>query len=138
LMAMPDGKKVGIPYGWEKLVKNIEEAYPGQKEPVRKFTKILAKIREEMGRYPNRKLTLWDYLTKWWQFTTMLKYRKKTLQDVFDECGLSKESQAVLCANAGDLMLPPEKLSIFPYVGLFGGYNDGSFYPKKHFKYYVD
>ena len=138
LMAMPDGKKVGIPFGWDKLVENIEKAYPGEGPKVKKFTDILEKINQEMGQFPDRELSVWDYITKWWKFLTLLKYRKKTLQDVFDECKLSKESQAVLCANAGDLMLPPNKLSIFPYVGLFGGYNKGSFYPTKHFKYYVD
>jgi all-trans-retinol 13,14-reductase len=30
VMSMPDGKRVGIPYGFDNLVKNIEEAYPGQ------------------------------------------------------------------------------------------------------------
>ena len=30
-------------------------------------------------------------------------------------------------------MLPPENLSIFAYVGLFGGYNCGAYYPTKHF-----
>jgi len=136
-MSLPDGKKVFIPYGWEQLAENIESAYPGQGKNVKKLTNILDKIRKEMGRFPERKLNLWDYLTKWPQFLTLIKYRNKTLQEVFDECGLSKEAQLVLAAQAGDLMEPPEDLSIFPYAGLFGGYNTGSYYPTKHFSYYI-
>ncbi len=138
LMAMPDGKKVGIPYGFDKLVENIEKDYPGEKEKVEKFCKTIDDLRDEMARFPNRPLTLLDYVTKWPQFLKMIKYRKKTVQDLFDECGLSKEAQAILCANAGDFMLPPNRLSLFSYAGLFGGYNTGSYYPTKHFKYYVD
>ncbi|MEZ4087599.1 MAG: NAD(P)/FAD-dependent oxidoreductase [Candidatus Gracilibacteria bacterium] len=138
LMAMPDGKKVGIPYGFDKLVENIEKDYPGEKEKVEKFCKTIDDLRDEMARFPNRPLTLLDYITKWPQFLKMIKYRKKTVQDLFDECGLSKEAQAILCANAGDFMLPPNRLSLFSYAGLFGGYNTGSYYPTKHFKYYVD
>ena len=137
LMSMPDGQKVFIPYGWDQLAKNIDDAYPGQKKNVEKFTGIIARIRKELGQMPDRKLTLWDYATRWFHFLTLIRYRRKTVQDVFDECGLSKEAQLVLIANAGDLMEPPKDLSIFIYAGLFGGYNTGSYYPTKHFKYYI-
>lgn len=138
LMSMPDGKKVFMPYGWDNLAENIEKAYPGQGKNVEKFTKILDTIRREMGKFPERKLTAWDYLTKWPQFKALIKYRDKTVQDVFDECGLSKEAQLVLAAQAGDMMEPPEDLSIFPYAGLFGGYNTGAYYPTKHFSYFME
>lgn len=137
-MVMPDGKRVPIPYGFDKLAENIEQAYPGQGEKVRKFTRILEKIRRELRRMPDRKIKWWEFITKSWQVPTLLRYRTKTLQNVFDECGLSKEAQAVLIANAGDMMAPPDELSIFVYTGLFAGYNTGAYYPTKHFKYYID
>lgn len=137
VMAMPDGKKVRIPYGWDNLVNNVAEAYPDQKVAMEKFVGVLKKIREEFRFLPDRKLTWKDYL-KAFKVMTIIKYKKATVQDLFDECGLSKEAQAVLCANAGDFMEPPERLSLFMYVALFGGYNTGAYYPTKHFKYYID
>lgn len=138
-MVMPDGKTTKIPYGWEKLAENIEANYPGNKEAVQKFTGILAKIREQIGHFPAyRKVTILDYITKGHKLWYLLKYKNKTLQDVFDECGLSKEAQAVLIANCGDMMSPPEELSIFAYAGLFGGYNTGAYYPTKHYKHYIE
>lgn len=137
-MVMPDGKTVKIPYGFDKLVANIEAAYPGQGMPTKKFTDILAKIRTEMSSFPTGSISWLDYITKGYKFLTLLRYKNATLQDVFDECGLSKEAQAVLIANAGDMMSPPEELSVFSYAGLFGGYNTGAYYPTKHFRYYVD
>ncbi len=73
-----------------------------------------------------------------WRFLTLLRYRHKTLQQVFDECGLSREAQAVLIANAGNFMCPPRDLSILAYNGLFSGYNRGAYYPRKHFKHLID
>ncbi|MDP3989327.1 MAG: NAD(P)/FAD-dependent oxidoreductase [bacterium] len=138
-MAMPDGTQVGIPYGWDRLVKNIESAYPGQGEAVARFTNVLARIREEFRLFPDPEKVRWyDYVIKGWRFRTLLRYRHKTLQDVFDEQGVPKEAQLIMIANAGDMMEPPERLSIFAFAGLFGGYNTGAYYPTKHFKYYIE
>lgn len=137
-MVMPDGTRVKIPNGWDKLAENIEAAYPGEGEKVQKFTGILDKIRQEMGAFPAGKDIGWlDIVKNLHKFPALIKYRKKTLQDVFDECKLSQPAQAVLSANAGDMGESPDRLSIFPYAGLFGGYNTGAYYPKKHFKGYV-
>lgn len=136
-MVMPDGTTVMIPYGWENLIRNMVEKYPDQQKPMEKFVSVMKKVRDEFKYLPERKLTWRDYL-KAYKVPTLLKYRTATLQDLFNDCGLSKEAQAVLCANAGDLMAPPETLSVFAYIGLFGGYNTGAYYPTKHFKFYVD
>ncbi len=138
-MVMPDGKKVFIPYGYDKLVENIERAYPGQGKNVKKFTDILSRIRNEVKILPD-KIHWSEYfnLLKLWQFRTLWKYQNKTLQNVFDECHLSREAQAVLIAQAGDFMAPPNELSIFAYTGLFGGYNTGAYYPTKHFNHFID
>jgi phytoene dehydrogenase-like protein len=137
-MVMPDGKMVKIPYGFDLLVENIEKAYPGQGAPTKRFCDIMARIRTELSSFPFGKIRWWQYITDAYRFRTLIRYKNKTLQDVFDECGLSMEAQAVLIANAGDMMSPPEELSVFAYVGLFGGYNTGAYYPTKHFRYYVD
>ncbi|OHB25459.1 MAG: hypothetical protein A2542_00525, partial [Parcubacteria group bacterium RIFOXYD2_FULL_52_8] len=137
-MGMPDGKIVGIPYGFEHLVENIEKAYPGNRDSVRKFLNIIEKIRYEMVRVPDRDIRWWEYFTQGWKYLTLLKYKDKTLQQVFDECDLSKEAQAILCAQAADFMLPPGELSVFAFVGLFSGYNTGAYYPTQHYKTYFD
>lgn len=137
-MVMPDGKCVAIPYGFDKLAEHIDEAYPGQKAAVQKFTSIIEDIRLELRNLPDRKLSWTEILLNMLNFKTLIKYRNKTVQDVYDQCGLSKESQAILIAQAGDFMLPPEKLSFLAYIGLFAGYNTGAYYPTKHFKYYID
>ncbi len=138
VMSMPDGKRVGIPYDFGNLVKNIEEAYPGQGAAVKKFTDKIMAVRKEFAHLPARTWTIKDYATTWYKVLNLIKYQNATVQDLFNECGVARESQDVLMAGAGDFMECAEKLSFFAFAGLFGGYNTGSYYPTKHFKYYVD
>lgn len=138
VMSLPDGKRVKIPYGYENTIRNIETAYPGQKENLQKFFSILEELAQAITLLPDEGLPWKGLFTHPGQILKLSKYKSKSLQDVFDECNLSKEAQAILNANTGDLMCPPEKLSLFAYLGLFGGYNQGAYYPEKHFKFYVE
>ncbi|MEO8362594.1 MAG: NAD(P)-binding protein, partial [Vicinamibacteria bacterium] len=133
---LPDRKRVAIPYGYDRLARNIEAAYPGQGVRVQAFTNILDRLTAEVSQLPE-KFRWWQVPTMGWRFLTLIRYMGKTLQQVFDECGLSQEAQAVLIANAGNFMCPPKDLSILAYNGLFSGYNRGAYYPRKHFKYLV-
>ena len=133
---LPDRKRVAIPYGYDRLAHNIEAAYPGQGVRVRAFTNILDRLTAEVQQLPDR-VRWWQVPTMGWRFLTLIRYMGKTLQQVFDECGLSPQAQAVLIANAGNFMCPPRDLSILAYNGLFSGYNRGAYYPRKHFKHLV-
>jgi|CXWL01.1.fsa_nt_gi phytoene dehydrogenase-like protein len=133
---LPDGKRVAIPYGYDRLAANIEAAYPGQGARVAAFTNILDRLTAEVSQLPPS-IKLWQIPTLGWRLRTLIRYLNKTLQQVFDECGLSREAQAVLIANAGNFMCPPKDLSILAYNGLFSGYNRGAYYPRKHFKYLI-
>jgi all-trans-retinol 13,14-reductase len=133
---LPDRKRVAIPYGYDRLAANIEAAYPGQGAGVRAFTSILDRLTAEVSQLPST-IRWWQYPAMGWRFLTLLRYQHKTLQQVFDECRVGREAQAVLIANAGNFMCPPKDLSILAYNGLFSGYNRGAYYPRKHFKHLV-
>lgn len=138
-MVMPDGKAVFVPCGYDRLATALAEAYPDQPtDGLRGFLALLTQLMEEMGRLPRREIRWYDYLLTLPRVTTLWRYKAHTLQMAFDEFGLTREQQAVLCAQAGDFMLPPERLSLFAYIGLFGGYNTGAYYPTEHFRGYVD
>jgi phytoene dehydrogenase-like protein len=137
-MTLPDGKTVKIPYGYRKLIDNIESAYPGQRSSLQRFISLLEEFEREIQLIPKDSLHWWQKMQGALKCLTLLRSRYKTLQNVFEECKLSREAQAILSANTGDFMSPPEELSIFPYVGLFSGYNKGAYYPEKHFKFFVD
>ena len=68
----------------------------------------------------------------------MLRYRKATLQDVFDRFALPPEAQTLLALQWPDFMLPPRRLSFFAWVMLFAGYCRGAYYPTRHFEHVID
>jgi all-trans-retinol 13,14-reductase len=137
-MVMPDGKKIKIPYGFDQVIDSIESAYPGQRKNLVHFFSILDKITTGIAALPSSKKKWWKTLSEAFKVAPLIKYKNKTLQNVYDECHLSKEAQAILNANSGDLMSPPEKLSILAFHGLFKGYNGGAYYPEKHFKFFIE
>jgi all-trans-retinol 13,14-reductase len=134
-MIMPDGIRVKVPCGWKELQSNIEQAYP-QTTGLDAFFKIIKAIRKEAHALP-RTIHWWDYLLKGIFFPTLMQYRHASVQDVFDVCGVSLEAQTILAAQAGDFLLPPNKLSALFYVGLLGGYGTGAYAPTRSFSYYV-
>lgn len=134
---LPDGARIKTPYGYEKFIHNINTAYPGSEKQLVKFFAIIEQLKHEMGQFPVR-FSWWNYITDSLKYMTIIKYRNKTLQDLFDECGLPSTIQAILSANAGDFLSPPEELSVLAYAGLVGGYNSGAYYPTKHFKFFID
>jgi phytoene dehydrogenase-like protein len=135
-MIMPDGKRVKIPYGWTQLQNNIEQAYP-HTTGLDTFFKIVRAIRKETDALP-KTIHWWDYLLKGAFFPILIRYRHATVQDLFDACGVSLEAQTILTAQAGDFLLPPNKLSALFFVGLLGGYGTGAYAPARHFSYFVD
>lgn len=134
---LPDGKRIKTPNGFQKFAANINAAYPGSEKNLERFFTVLEKLYQEMGRLP-KKIHWWNYITDSLKFLTIVRYRNKTLQDLFDECGLPLQIQAILSGNAGDLMSPPEQLSLIAYAGLVGGYNSGAYYPTKHYKFFIE
>ncbi len=134
---LPDGKRIKTPNGFQKFAANINAVYPGHEKKVARFFHTLEKLYQEMGQLPH-KIQWWNYLTDCFKFLTLARYRNKTLQDLFNECALPLEIQTILSGNAGDLMSPPEQLSLLAYAGLVCGYNSGAYYPTKHYKYFIE
>lgn len=137
VIRMPDGKFVKLPNGFDKACDNIDAAYPGNRAGLEKFFTIMKALRAEFKNVP-KKITLGSVLTKGWSFRHVIKYRNATLQDIFNECKLLPEHQAVLGGFLGDLASPPDEISIFPYVGLYGGYNTGAYGATHQFEHYID
>jgi all-trans-retinol 13,14-reductase len=135
---LPDGKKVFIPCGFDRLVKNIDQAYPGQGASVRKFTDLVHQLHAAIERLPDGPLSVLRLIGCLPWMGTLIRYRNKTVQEVLDECRVPREAQAVLVADAGDFMAPPCQLSMLAYCQLFSGYNSGAYYPTRHFRFLTE
>jgi len=137
VIRMPDGTRVQLANGFDKTLENIDSAYPGNREGLVKFFDLMKKLREEFPKFPKQATPL-NILKNAWKVRHIIKYRNATLQDLFDEFKLLPEHQAILGGFLGDLASPPDEISIFPYVGLYGGYNTGAYAATNHFESYID
>lgn len=136
-VSLPDGNRVLIPNGLDRLVENITAVYPDQGKHLWKFLNVLTKISQEIAHIPHGG-SWWKYVLKAPQFLTTIRYRNSTLQQLFDACHLRKEVQAIFSAISGDFMAPPEELSLIAFALLFTGYNAGAYYPTHHYKQFVE
>jgi len=72
------------------------------------------------------------------RFRRVLRYRKASLQDVFDRFDLPLPVQTLLGLQWPDFLLPPRRLSFFAWVMLFVGYCRGAYYPERHFEHVIN
>lgn len=129
-VVLPDRQRVKFACDYGALASNIERAYPGQGEGVRRLTAILERLAGEMAQLPE-KLQWWQALTQGWKFTTLLRYHRSTLQQVLDECRVGAEAQAALSANSGNFMSPPDELSLLAYAATMSNYQRGAYVPEQ-------
>jgi all-trans-retinol 13,14-reductase len=84
------------------------------------------------------------YDQKWYDWLKLPKYlnlfqkRNWTLQDLYDHAVLSPKLQTVLAGQSGDYALPPSEIALLTHTSLVWDYSEGAYYPKYHFKGFVD
>ncbi len=135
-MRMP-GYALDIPYDLDELSDRLGGLFPRQAPALAAFVDEVRCTAEELDALPEpiRVLPLAFRLHR---YTRLLRYRRATLQDVFDRFALPKEAQTLLALQWPDFLLPPERLSFFAWVMLFIGYTRGAYYPTRHFEHVID
>ena len=86
-------------------------------------------------RWFERQWSDWLKLPKYWH---LFSRRNWTLQDLYDRVGLSPKLQTLLAGQSGDYALPPKEIALITHTSLVWDYSQGAYYPKYHFKHFVD
>lgn len=133
-----DGKTLNIPYGYDKLEKNMRALCPEAKDAVEKFVNVLRDFKEVAQRFPKHYRHFYRMIPAIPATMRLLKYRHATLQEVFDTTGLPQILQTLVSGQILDLMLPPKDLSFLVWASLFNAYSRGAYFPEKQFSHYVD
>lgn len=136
-MRMP-GYALDVPYDHETLRERLVALFPDHAEPLGRFLAEVYATDKALGRLPRRPWGLHGLADLTGAAAKRLRWRKATLQDVFDHFALPKPAQTLLALQWPDFMLPPERLSFFAWVLLFAGYQRGAYYPTHHFASVID
>jgi phytoene desaturase len=116
--------------GWENYVRDLVDAFPGERRGLRKCVGVLRRIAVQAmaGGPPSgpRQLLLAPL-----RAPTLVRWSNRTLADLFDACGLSERARAVLSAESGTYGAPPSRVSVLMHAVLIDHYlRDGGYYPK--------
>ncbi len=131
------GERFRIPTGLSKFRDRLIRRFPDAEKPLRSYFATVMAIREEISRLPGSP-GLRDLATAPLHFPHLIRYRNWTLQRLYDDLHMPRRLQAVLAGQAGDYLLPPERVSLLLHVSLVSSYDCGAYYPEKHFSHLID
>lgn len=130
-----------IPLGWETFRTRLLAAFPDEADAINRYCDEISQLHREMHtlvrdiRWYDQKWSDWLKLPKYWH---LFSRRNWTLQDLYDQVGLSPKLQALLAGQSGDYALPPNQIALITHTALVWDYSEGAYYPKHHFKHLVD
>ncbi|MFQ4145845.1 NAD(P)/FAD-dependent oxidoreductase [Chlorogloeopsis sp. ULAP02] len=130
-----------IPLGWEAFRDRLLITFPDEAEAINLYCDEIKHLHRQIHdlvrevRWYDQKWSDWLKLPKYWH---MFLRRNWTLQDLYDRIGLSLKLQALLAGQSGDYALPPNEIALLTHTSLVWDYSEGAYYPKHHFKHFVD
>ena len=130
-----------IPLGWENLRQRLLTNFPEEAAAINSYCDEIQLLHQQIRslvsevRLHDRQWSDWLKLPKYWHLFTR---RNWTLQDLYDRVGLSEKLQTLLAGQSGDYALPPAEIALVTHTSLVRDYAEGAYYPKHHFKGFVD
>ena len=135
-MRMP-GYSLDIPSDPQELIRRLSELFPDSSDRIRDFVLEVQRVRQGLKILapPISPVKLLRHAPV---VLSTIQYLNSTLQQVFNKFQLPLPAQTLLALQWPDFMLPPEQLSFYAWVILFTGYQEGAFYPTKHFDFVIN
>jgi all-trans-retinol 13,14-reductase len=130
------GLSFAIPSDLDKWSERLIDRYPSERWTILAFFQVIRRLVDELRRMPF--LVTWkDLLRGMLRFPTILRYRRWTLQQLFNRLRLSAEVQTILATQVGDLGLPPCEVSLVLFATLIWSYGLGAYHPTRHFEHFI-
>jgi all-trans-retinol 13,14-reductase len=130
-----------IPLGWETLRSRLLATFPDERAAINRYCDEIRQLHQEVHsltqevHWYDQKWSDWLKLPKYWH---LFSKRNWTLQDLYNHVGLSPKLQNLLAGQSGDYALPPNEIALLTHTALVWDYSEGAYYPKHHFKHFVD
>lgn len=135
-MRMPD-YTLNISSKPQVLIDRLSKLFPQDTGQIQKFILEVEKTSKGLKKL-SPPINSIDLFKNFKDVYCAIKYLNSTLQNVFDRFQLPVAVQTLLASQWPDFLLPPDQLSFYAWVILFTGYQQGAFYPTKHFEFVID
>jgi len=126
-----------IPNGLDKWCERLCDRFPAETAAIRRFFATVHALSVQLRLVPD-KITPVTFARGLVEVPQVLRYRRYTLQQLFDKLALSPPVQAILSTQLGDVGLPPGEVSLLIYCALVSSYSDGAYYPTEHFSSFIE
>lgn len=135
-MRMP-GYSLDIPSNSEELIQRLSALFPQAVDRIHQFVLEVQKTSVGLQNL-SPPVTLPNLFKHFGEVFCAIQYLNSTLQDVFDRFHLPQEAQTLLALQWPDFLLPPDRLSFYAWTILFTSYQEGAYYPTRHFEHVIN
>jgi phytoene dehydrogenase-like protein len=121
--------RLDVPLGWDKYTERIVDLWPNEAQAIRKCIRIIQRVGEEAFE------VMPCHWRAWMRLPTQGRYLGtwglRSLQALFDYCGLSPEPQAAIAGQNGLYGTPPSRTANMMHGMMLEHYiGRGAYYPK--------
>ncbi|MEO1070116.1 MAG: NAD(P)/FAD-dependent oxidoreductase, partial [Cyanobacteria bacterium J06638_6] len=130
-----------IPLGWENLRDRLLATFPDEARAINRYCDEISRLHQDivdLGQDVNWYDATWSDWLKLPKHWHLFSRRLQTLQDLYDQVGLSLKLQALLAGQSGDYALPPKDIALLVHTSLVSDYAEGAYYPQHHFQHLVN
>ncbi|GAB3484206.1 phytoene desaturase family protein [Amycolatopsis cihanbeyliensis] len=122
------GLELDVPTGWSRYRERLKAALPDEADAVDAFVDISIASAEEQrfALLAGEEVTPVELAN---QCGTTRRWGRRTLDQLFDHCGLSARARTVLAAQAPNYGLTPRQVTVGRHTSVFDHYLRGAYYP---------
>ncbi len=122
-------QKFDLPAGRAELTERLIQYFPAEAYGIRQYLNAVSSLMNGVSSL-NRIRGPLSAIRQIPNFLHVLKWMKRSGQDLVDQYIGDPVLKAVLSGQAGDHGLPPDQVSVFVHAGITQHYFNGGFYPK--------
>ena len=118
-----------VPRGWDRYLERLIETFPDEEGGLRECVGILQRIARGLrGKLaPTTPEEVREFISR---SPNLVQWGMRTLAELLDETGLSKDARAVICAQSGDYGTPPSRAAVSVHAGALDHLvGHGAYYP---------
>ena len=119
-------KRFDFPRGKDNLEAKLIEYFPHEEKGIRAYLNAVNDLMNNLNRLGKSKNPINTITT----LGSVLRWMKKTGQDLIDKYVKDPFLKGVLSGQSGDHGMPPSQVSAFVHAGITHHYFDGGYYPK--------
>jgi len=122
-------ERFDLPRGKATLIRRLKERFPGEARGIERYFATVTGMMENLN-HLGKIRNAGDALKMPGRVALMLKWYKRSGQDLIDAYVSDPLLKGILSAQSGDHGMPPSQVSAFVHAGITYHYLDGGYYPK--------